>query len=318
MSRKYTIEEVRQKFEQVGLVLLEEEYTNNKVAMRAKCPKHPDKEIKINLNSVISGQGCRYCGIERRVNNKRVDFHLVEKLFQEKQYTLLSKKEDYINAETKLAYLCPKHPNEIQYMTYDSIRNGHSCPKCASEQNAKRQRKDFKFVQQYFEEVGYKLLSKPEDYKNASTKLKYICPKHPEYIQEITWSNFYCRKARCKYCSSQNSKGEHKIAKYLVGHNIEFTPQKRFTDLRNPVTNYQLSYDFWLPSFNMLIEYQGGYHNGMVHKRNPNKQTEGDLENQQKRDDIKRQYAKDNNYRLLEIWYWDFENIDSILEKELK
>lgn len=317
MSKKYTIDEVRQKFEQVGLILLEEEYIGNKVKMRAKCPKHPDKEIKIKLNDVVSGHGCKYCAIENRVNKRRIDFRLIEKVFQEKQYILLSKEEEYINTSTKLAYLCPHHPNEIQYITYGSIKNGHGCRKCASEQNAKNQQKDFKFIQQYFEEVGYKLLSKPEDYKNSSTKLKYICPKHPEYIQEITWGNFYGGKARCRYCSSQNSKGEQQIAQYLNSRSIEFVSQKRFPDLRNPTTNYQLSYDFWLPAFNILIEYQGGYHNGKVHERNPNKQTKEDLENQQKRDNLKRQYAKDNNYRLLEIWYWDYKNIESILEKEL-
>lgn len=32
----------------------------------------------------------------------------------------------------------------------------------------------------------------------------------------------------------------------------------------------------------------------------------------------KRQYAKDHNIKLLEIWYWDFDNIENILEKELR
>lgn len=99
---------------------------------------------------------------------------------------------------------------------------------------------------------------------------------------------------------------------------IDFVRQKRFPDLRNPDTNYQLSYDFWVPQFNLMIEYQGGYHNGKVHERNPKKQTEQNLEQQYYRDNLKRQYAKEHNYQLLEIWYWDYENIESILTKELK
>lgn len=317
MSKKYTIDEAREKFAQVGLILLEDEYIGNKVKMRAKCPHHPDKELWLKMNDVASGRGCKYCGIERRVNQRRVDFNRVRSAFKNKGYTLLSTKKDYVNAMTKLAYICPNHPNEIQYITYASISDGHGCRKCANELNAEHQKKDFVFIQQYFRDVGYTLLTPAEDYKNSSTKLKYICPKHPDEIQETTWSNFYGRKTRCRYCASQNSKGEQQIAAYLKSNAIEFVRQKRFSDLRNPVTNYQLPYDFWLPRFNLLIEYQGGYHDGKVHERNPRKQTEQDLVRQHYRDNLKRQYAKEHDYQLLEIWYWDFDNIESILAKEL-
>ena len=38
---------------------------------------------------------------------------------------------------------------------------------------------------------------------------------------------------------------------------------------------------------------------------------------QKEHDKRKRNYAKDNNIKLLEIWYWDFNNIENILIKEL-
>ena len=31
----------------------------------------------------------------------------------------------------------------------------------------------------------------------------------------------------------------------------------------------------------------------------------------------KREYAKNHNIKLLEIWYWDYDNIEEILNKEL-
>ena len=37
----------------------------------------------------------------------------------------------------------------------------------------------------------------------------------------------------------------------------------------------------------------------------------------QKRDQIKNQYCKDNNIKLIRIPYWDYDNIETILEKEL-
>ena len=78
--------------------------------------------------------------------------------------------------------------------------------------------------------------------------------------------------------------------------------------------NGLLSYDFYLLSpYNLLIEYQGNFHDG----------SSGDyscenLEQQIEHDKRKREYAKNHNIPLLEIWYWDFDNIEEILKKELK
>ena len=35
------------------------------------------------------------------------------------------------------------------------------------------------------------------------------------------------------------------------------------------------------------------------------------------KDNIKTQYCKDNNIKLIRIPYWDFDNIEEILKKEL-
>ena len=74
-----------------------------------------------------------------------------------------------------------------------------------------------------------------------------------------------------------------------------------------------LSYDFYLPKYNLLIEYQGEYHDGSVHK-----ETKERFERQQEHDRRKREYAERNNIKLLEIWYWDFDNIEEILKEMVK
>ena len=75
-----------------------------------------------------------------------------------------------------------------------------------------------------------------------------------------------------------------------------------------------LSYDFYLPNHNIFIEYQGRQHGEYItglHK------TYKEFEIQQEHDKRKREYAKDNNIKLLEIWHHDFDNIEEILEREL-
>lgn len=46
-------------------------------------------------------------------------------------------------------------------------------------------------------------------------------------------------------------------------------------------------------------------------------QTEEKFEIQKEHDKKKKEYAESHNIELLEIWYWDFDNIEKILEKEL-
>lgn len=140
-------------------------------------------------------------------------------------------------------------------------------------------------------------------------------------ILKARWRNF----ANCSIHNpnlplclcNNNSKGETKIRHFLERNNIEFIRQKGFDDLRGENKQF-LPFDFYLPTYRMLIEYQGEFHDGTPYKKNPNGlQTKEKFEAQQERDKRKREYAQKNNIRLLEIWYWDRENIEDILRKEL-
>ena len=74
-----------------------------------------------------------------------------------------------------------------------------------------------------------------------------------------------------------------------------------------------LSYDFYLPDYNLLIECQGIQHEKWV----KNWITKEDFEKQLEHDKRKKQYAKEHNINLLEIWYYDIDNIENILINEL-
>ena len=70
-----------------------------------------------------------------------------------------------------------------------------------------------------------------------------------------------------------------------------------------------LSFDFYLPEYNTIIEYQGLQHYRYV----PSFQSEKVFKEGQIRDDIKRKYCKDNNINLIEIPY-----NEKNVEKEIK
>lgn len=119
------------------------------------------------------------------------------------------------------------------------------------------------------------------------------------------------RSMKCLNCNS--SKGEQRIKDWLVKNNIEFEPQKEFKGLTG-VYNKNLRYDFYLPDYNLLIEYQGIQHEKFTKGFHEGKYN---FEYQQEHDRRKRMYAIEYNIKLLEIWYYDFDNIEEILENNL-
>ena len=114
-----------------------------------------------------------------------------------------------------------------------------------------------------------------------------------------------------------NSLGEQKIAEILSKHNIHFIRQKTFEDLKSDKDNFMF-FDFYLPEHNLLIEYQGEFHDGIPYKKNPNGvQTKEQWKSQKIRDKIKKEWAKNHNIDFLEIWYYEKQRIEKIVEEAL-
>lgn len=97
----------------------------------------------------------------------------------------------------------------------------------------------------------------------------------------------------------KNSKWELFIQSYLESINIDFIPQKVFSDCKNKNNTCYLYFDFYLPYYNMIIEYDGQQH------FDPIKIWGGEekLKRQQENDEIKNQYCKNNNINLVRIPY---------------
>ena len=108
------------------------------------------------------------------------------------------------------------------------------------------------------------------------------------------------------------SKGNLAIEKFLKNKKIIFDKEYCFKDCINPKTNCQLRFDFYLPGYNCCIEYDGEQHfiaQGWI--------TVKDLEQNQYRDNIKNQYCQNNNIKLIRIPYWKYNDINTILSKEI-
>lgn len=127
---------------------------------------------------------------------------------------------------------------------------------------------------------------------------------------ECTPDNFY-KGNRCPKCS--RSKGEKCISDFLAEIGVGYVQEKTFKGLGRK------RFDFYLPSYNACIEYDGQLHFEAVdHFGGADA-----LEKQQRSDNIKNVYCMINDIPLLRIPYWDYDKIPELIklflnEKETK
>lgn len=116
-----------------------------------------------------------------------------------------------------------------------------------------------------------------------------------------------------KSCGCIVSQGEEKIAELLKEMNISFKREYTFKDLLTD-KNFPMRFDFAIfnnQKLECLIEYQG-----RQHYMEWDTKIQTTLEERQKRDNKKRKYCLNNNIKLIEIPYWDFDKIDKNYIKE--
>lgn len=78
-------------------------------------------------------------------------------------------------------------------------------------------------------------------------------------------------------------------------------------------------YDFYLPQYNLFIEYDGQQHYEPVRFHGDNiKSNIDDFKKVQEHDKIKNKYCEENNINLLRIPYWETKNIETIINNCLQ
>ena len=110
------------------------------------------------------------------------------------------------------------------------------------------------------------------------------------------------------------SKASFNIKQFLIQNNIEYITEKTFETCKFLDTNNFARFDFYLPKYNLLIEYDGEQH---FQERDRN-YFKDSLEKRQEHDTFKTQWCQNNQIKLLRISYKEQENIEEILKKELK
>lgn len=274
-------------------------YINNKTKVTIEhisCGNHFD----ITPTNLLRDRGCPSCN---RPNYNTTTEEFAKRVEKERdgEYSLIG---EYINYESKVDI---KH-NECGYVW--SILPGNllnlkrGCPICGKiKQNESMKLNPSEFAKRFKEKADpeCELLS---EYRSSTEKVK-VRHKTCGHVWESLPSNI-TKGRSCPMCYS--SEGEKEIMEWFKTNAITFYKEHKFDDCKY---KRHLRFDFYIPSHNTCIEYDGELHFDVA-RYDKNKMNEN-LELNQKRDAIKDRYCKDNSISLLRIPYTEKDNLKDIL-----
>jgi hypothetical protein len=207
----------------------------------------------------------------------------------------------YTHSEGYITIECPIHGNYIQKARYHL--KGIHCPACINVKlintikNSTYTKEEFIFKANLKHKTFYnydKVI-----YKNINTKVIITCPKHGDFLQR---PRDHLQGKGCPKCN--DSFGEKYISQVLDKLNIQYLREYK-------ISEYNYKYDFYLPKYNIYIEYHGIQHyeisNYFGGKKAFNKQ--------QNRDKVKIELIKRSTGLLIVIKY-TFRSLEQI-EDEL-
>lgn len=278
-------------------------YINDKTKVNCRC-KVCGFEWEATPSNLLQGKGCKQCHFNNlsKMNTKSHE-QFVEDVYRiNKNIKVISR---YTGVKNKVKCLCLLH-NTVFIISPTHLLGGETgCKECidikrhlSGLKSHEQFIKDLRLVNQNIKVIG--------EYNGAKNKIKVKCEKCG-YLWE-PFAGSLLSGYGCPNCIK--SKGEEKIKQYLDENQILYENPKKFPDLRNKLP---LSYDFYLPEYNLLIEYQGQFHDGTAFVASKDKY----FERQKTNDKIKKNYAFDNNYNFLEIWYYDYKKVEEIIDETI-
>lgn len=278
------------------------EYVNMSTKSLHYCNKH-NIEFEIAPEHALHGRGCSECKKEKihksRTRTTEDYISLVKNI--NPNIEVLG---EYISNHTPILHRCKKHNIKWNVVPY-VILQGSGCKQCGKEKLAETKRKTHK---QYVSELE---IINPdieviEHYIDSNTPILHKC-RIDDYEWKARPANLLIGR-NCPVCSE--SKGERKVRQWLEKNHFDYIYQYKYEDCKDI---NQLPFDFYLPTFNYLIEYDGEQHYYPIEYFGGQEK----FELQQKHDNIKNEYCKKYGIPLLRIPYFKFDNIEEELNNFL-
>lgn len=272
------------------------DYVNTSTKIKIICKKHGIFEQTPNCH--LRKRRCPKCHGNMKYTNKTF-IEKCEKIWGPKLY----KKYDlslikYKDNKSPIKIFCKIH-NDFFEQRPDMFLQKHGCDFCGG--TFKLTTEDFikKSKLIHGDSIDYSLV----DYKGAHIKVKLICQKHQHEFKQKPYRHL--SGCGCPICKL--SIGEKKIKNYLDNNKIYYISQHTFENCKY---KNSLPFDFYLPKYKTCIEFDGIQHYKIV-EHFGGKNT---LELNKIKDNIKNNYCKINNIKLIRIPYNKIDEIENILK----
>lgn len=264
--------------------------------------------FEMRPNNFTNGQRCPKCGRSSSQNNRRKTAEEFKKevvsCYGIGEYEVIG---DYVDSETKVKV---KH-NKCG-LVYDTrpadFTRGHGCPDCAYNTRSTKigvsQRTPLSEVKKSIKNIlgdEYVVLTKDEDYKGNR---QHIIVKHLVCGTEYTprYSDIQSKHNGCPNCYSVKRSYYEKVINEMLKDNFNLNiNEDYYYGYTNSGAYYKgkLHLDFFLPKYNVAIEYDGKQHYVPVKFFGG----EDSLKLIQTRDKVKNEYCLQNNISLYRIPY---------------
>lgn len=301
MPRKRTHQEfISEMKEKRPEVVVLGEYINANTHVPCRCAISGETWSPLPYD-VLHGSKCPTCALNGRADKRRKPHHQFLDEMRVKQPNLIVNTV-YLGAWRPVECTCLICNTTKDYYPADLLYAG-GCWTCGNKKIGEKLSMRLDTFLQKLSDVSTDI-EYVDGFVNASSAVNVRCK-----ICEHLWSpkaQSLLQGYGCPVC--RQSHGEKAVDKYLHEHDIDHIHQKEFDGLVG-LGGRNLSYDFYFPLYNTLLEYQGVYHDGTA-----SNQTDVEFCKQQEHDHRKSEYAKNHSIQLLEIWYYDFDNIISILD----
>lgn len=295
MKKEYYCQEMNKRYD--SKIKIIGDFIDSTTPILVKCVECNHEWTVIPRNSIQSC-GCPECFRRSKLISYDETLNQIQSKFN--NISFISDYNGYMENAIFYCFICDFKFETTPQKLYSTQ---YGCPSCARKHYASivRSTNDM-FVEKI--KLINPMVIPLEEYVTSQTHIKFQCTKC-NYIWS-TIPNSVLQGTGCPRC--KRSILERKVELYLINSENEYEDRKVYDGLVG-IGNKSLSYDFYLPVYNLLIECQGEQHEHPVDYFGGEKQ----FATQQEHDRRKREYAKRHNINLLEIWY--YENVEEKLDK---
>lgn len=295
--------------ERPNIRLVSKEYKTCKDPIEFVCELHRELGVQTTTLEYMYHQKdiCYGCINKERGKRYRISTDVIKQRCNELNLEYYDRYNDDDEQCTFVKYICPRHRDKgVQSVRWETLRTASiGCPFCYGRgKTTDDVRKELESINDTYEYIG--------EYKRFEDAVLCRC----KICGNVWETSMHSLKqgSGCPKCAM--SHGEKKVLSVLNNLDIECVPQYSFDDcfLIN-----KLKYDFYLPTYNAVIEYDGEQHYKPVDFANKGREWAIELLiKNQERDSFKNRYCEENRIPLLRIPYWKYEETETLIKDFIK